>query len=103
MTTKEMSGLFVAEGREEIRERLHLDHTWSIDCREKLVPEQRVRRIPPPRTSALARTSGASGFAVSPPRAKSYESWAVREHQNQKCAYDHGALTLLILLAGSYQ
>ena len=64
MTTKEMSGLSVAGGRkEEIRERLRLDHIWSIDCREKLVPEQRVRRIPPPRTSALARTSRASSFA----------------------------------------
>jgi hypothetical protein len=33
----------------------------------------------------------------------SYESWTVREHQNQKYAYGHGALILLILLAGSYR
>ena len=33
MTTEEMSGLSVAGGRkEEIRERLRLDHVWSIDC-----------------------------------------------------------------------
>ena len=33
----------------------------------------------------------------------SYESWTVREHQNQKYAYGHGALIPLILLAGSYR
>ena len=29
--------------------------------------------------------------------------WSVHEHQNQKYAYHHGALVLLILLAGSYR
>ena len=32
-----------------------------------------------------------------------YERWTVRKHQNQKYAYDHGDLILLILLASSYQ
>ena len=40
---------------------------------------------------------------VSLPTMKSYDSWTVREHQNQKCAYDQGALILLSLLAGSYR
>jgi len=33
----------------------------------------------------------------------SYERRTVREHQNQKYAYDHGALILLILLASFYR
>ena len=59
MTTKDMLGLSVAGDRkEEIRERLRPDHIWSIDCREELVPEQ-GKKDSPPRTSALAGTSGA--------------------------------------------
>ena len=34
---------------------------------------------------------------------KSYESWTVRERQNQKYAYGHEALIPLILLASSYR
>jgi len=48
MTAKDMPGLSVAGGRkEEIRERLRPDHIWSIDCREELVPEQRVNYLYP--------------------------------------------------------
>jgi len=36
---------------------------------------------------------------LSLPLVASYERWTVREHQNQKYAYNHGALILLILLA----
>ena len=36
-------------------------------------------------------------------RSKYYESWTVREHQNQKYAFDHGALVLSIPLASSYR
>ena len=32
-----------------------------------------------------------------------YESWTVREHQNQKYSYGHRALILLILLGSSYR
>ena len=39
----------------------------------------------------------------SPVESLSYESWTVREHQNQKYAYGHGALILLILLVNSYR
>jgi len=41
--------------------------------------------------------------AVSLATVTSYESWTVREHQNQKCACGYRALILLILLASSYR
>ena len=34
---------------------------------------------------------------------RSYWRWSVREHQNQRYAYGHGALILLILLASPYR
>ena len=102
MTTKDMLGLSVAGGRkEEIRGRLRPDHIWSIDCREELVPEQRVRRIPPSceRLGWHQRSSprcmlGFAKLLVSPPTVGPCANTRITSTRN------HGAL---ILLAGSYR
>ena len=89
MTTKDMLGLSVAGGRkEEIRESLRPDHIWSIDCREELVPEQRVRRIP-----HLVRAPWLAPAELSEVYARFCKTtcipsngWTVRKHQDQKYA-----------------
>ena len=44
-----------------------------------------------------------TGFHGIPCNGEALRDWIVRKHQNQKYAYGHGALILLILLASSYR
>lgn len=83
---------------------------YSLAC--VVGPEGRLHEKPNVQATSedIALSLGASvrcvvslvGLGGIPSAGRFHESWTVREHQTQKYACDHGALILLILLAGSY-